>query len=214
MSIVKKLKFSDLDILFFGTVKGLVSERNQLRTAFESFLPEYMLVGISPEEKKGLFNYMKEPFEIDPADYEIIYAKKLERFGEVGLPVPTYLEAYRISIEHGIDMIPVDMPDDIYSNLYTKKVDFFRVMRYDMRKRKIWKRRFHASTPEEFVIEWDGEVNKIREFMEIEREREAYMAGEISSFIMKHSAGKIIAIIELERLNGVLSKLKYNKTKN
>ncbi|NPA75788.1 MAG: hypothetical protein GXO25_06890 [Euryarchaeota archaeon] len=207
MSIERELKWNGTTLIFFGTVKGLVSEREKLRTVYEQSKPEVMLLGIAPEELEGLKRYLQEPFEIDPADYEVIYAKKLERFGEVGLPVPTYLEAHALSEKYGVEMIPLDMPDEIYSELYSRKLDFMKIMRYDMRKRKIWKMKFDVATPEEFVIEWDREINKIREFMDIEKEREKYMAQRIKEILKDRKFSKALVIIELERMQGVIAHL-------
>ncbi len=207
MSVEKIIKINGIDILFFGTVKGLVSERTKLRSAFEKFNPELLILGIAPEELEGLKKYLEEPFDIDPGDYEIIYAKKLEEFGEVGLPVPTYLEAFSLANTRNVEMIPVDMPDDIYTDLYSRKLDFLKIMRYDMRKRKVWKKDFKATTPEEFVIEWDKEVNKIKEFREIEEERERFMASKISEVLGDKKVSRAIVVVELERLDGIISSI-------
>lgn len=204
MSIVKKLQVRGLELIVFGTVKGLVSERAKLREIFDKYNPDLFLLGISPEEYEGLHRYLKEPFEIEPDDYGVIYAKKLEKFGEVGLPVPTYLEAFALSKKHNVRMIPVDMPDEEYSELFTRKVDFLKIMRFDMRKRKVWKKNFEAQTPEEFAIKWDREINRIREFMEIERERERYMAKKILNVLEKEKVNKSLFIVEIERMDGVI----------
>ncbi len=207
MSITKKISINNRDLLFFGTVKGLVKERQELRTTFQSYSPEVILLGISPEELDGLKKYLQEPFEIEPDDYGVIYARKLEKFGEVGLPVPTYLEVFSILNSQKIEVYPIDMPDEQYSELFAKKIDLFKIMRYDMRKRKIWKMNFKVSTPEEFAIEWDREVNKIKEFREIEIEREKYMANKIKDMITQGKYAKIMVVLEIERMNGVISHL-------
>ncbi len=204
MSKTEKIEKWEKEILIFGTVKGLASEREKLREVFNEFSPELMLLGISPEEFEGLKRYLKEPFEIEPDDYGLIYAKKLERFGEVGLPVPTYLEAFALSKSTGVEMVPIDMPDKMYSELFTCKLDFFKIMRFDMRKRKVWKKEFDAKTPEDFVLEWDKEVNKIREFMEIEKEREKYMGEKIAEIIESKDGKRILVVVELERMKGVV----------
>ncbi len=195
------------DVLFFGTIKGLVSEREKLKNLFNDFSAEVMFLGISPEEFAGLRKYLKEPFEIDPEDYEVIYALKLEKYGEVGLPVPTYLEAFAISNSKGIELVPIDMPDDIFSDLFVKTIDFFHIMRFNFRKRKIWRKNFDAETPEEFVMLWDKEVNKIPQYRKIENEREKYMSEKIKGLLKEREEKKIMVILELERLYGVLENL-------
>ncbi len=207
MSIVKKIKIDGKEILFFGTVKGLVSERDSLRKVFEDFVPDMVMVSMSPEEMEGLEKYLKEPFEIDPDDYEVIYAKKLERFGEVGLPVPTYLELFSLLKRYNFDIVPIDMPDMDYTELFTRKIDVIKLIRFELRKRKVWKKEFKAKTPEEFAIEWDKEINRIREFMDIERERERYMAMKIRNAVNNCKNRRCMVILEVERMEGVLGNL-------
>ncbi len=204
MSITTEITKGEKNIIIFGTVKGLASEREKLKKVFNDFSPQLMLLGISPEEFEGLKKYLKEPFEIEPDDYGLIYAKKLEKFGEVGLPVPTYLEAFAISKRTGVEMLPIDMPDEVYSELFIRKLDFFKIMRFNMRKRKVWKKEFPSSSPEDFVIAWDREVNKIREFREIEEEREKYMSTKIHETLKEREERKILVIVELERMKGVV----------
>lgn len=207
MKRVYKFNLEDKDILFFGTIKGLVSEREKLRDLFTEFKPEIMFIGISPEEMQGLERYLRKPFDIEPEDYEVIYGLKLEKYGEVGLPVPTYLEAFALSRKNRINMIPIDMPDEEFSDLYVNTIDIFHLMHFNFRKRKIWRKKFDAKTPEEFVLMWDREVNKIPQYRKIENEREKYMSKRIKELIKERSERKIMIIIELERLQGVLGNL-------
>ena len=207
MNRKEKRIIQNKEIMFFGTVKGLVSERKLLKDIVEEFNPELILVGISPEELEGLKNYLKKPFTIEADDYENIKAKKLEKYGEVGLPVPTYLEAFAISTKNNVDIIPVDIPDDEYVSLFTNKVSFFNLLSFNMRKRKIWKMDFKADSPEEFVLKWDKEVNRINAYREIEKNREEYMSRKIIESIEKREEKRILVIVELERYQGVLENL-------
>ena len=200
------------EVLFFGTIKGLVSEREKLKELFKDFKAQVMLLGISPEEFSGLEKYLKEPFEIDPDDYEVIYALKLEKYGEVGLPVPTYLEAFAIAKNNGVKIIPIDMPDKEYSDLFVNIIDFFHIMHFNFRKRKVWRKNFEADTPEEFIMLWDKEVNKIPQYRKIENEREKYMGRKIKELLEERNEERIMVIIELERLYGVLDILNLLQT--
>ncbi len=195
------------NILFFGTIKGLVDERKLLRELVDEFSPRLLLLGISPEELSGLRSYLQKPFDIQPDDYEVIYGLNLEKFGEVGLPVPTYLEAFAISKERNIEMLPLDMPDEVYSNLYLKKVEFYHLLLLNLRKKRVAKKKFQANTPEEFVLQWDREMTRLRPFREIEMERERYMAKRIEALTKERKEEKMLAVIEFERLHGVLDNL-------
>jgi len=204
--------FKGKKLLFFGTIKGLVSEREKLKKLYENFQAEAIFLGISPEQLKGLEEYLKEPFEIEPEDYEVIYALKLEEYGEVGLPVPTYLEAFAISRRDGVELLPLDIPEEEFSELFVKTIDIFHILHYNFRKRKIWRKKFQADTPEEFVLMWDREINKIKPYYTIELKREEYMSRKIKELMNEKDYGRILIIIELERLYGVLKNLNLLQT--
>jgi hypothetical protein len=206
----ERLKIGDTELLIYGTIRGLVSEREKVRKIVESFSPNTILLGISPEQWEGLKKYVKKPFKIEPNDYEIIYALKLEKFGEVGLPVQTYLEILSISKKYNLSIVPIDMDDELYSNLFTKKIDILKLIRFDMRKRKLYKMNFEASTPEEFVILWDKEVNKIREYREIEEEREKFMSDKIIEIAKNVNGKRVMAIVEFERFEGIIKRINSN----
>ncbi len=207
ISRIRKFEMNGKKLLFVGIIKGLVSERDLLRTVVEEFEPELLLIGISPEELKGMKEYLKKPFEIHPDDYEVIYALKLEKFGEVGMPVPAYLEAFAISRKNGIEIVPLDIPEEEYSDLYLRKVEFYHIFLANRRKKKIAKKEFQAKNPEDFVLLWDREVNKITPFREIEEEREKYMGRRIREILQTRKERRLLVILELERLQGVLSSL-------
>ncbi len=213
MQRILRYEFKGKNLLFFGTIKGLVKERALLRKLTAEFEPELLLLGISPEELEGLRSYLAKPFDIYPDEYEVIYGLKLEKFGEVGLPVPTYLEAFALSKERNIEMLPLDMPEKKYSDLYLKKVEFYHILLSNMRKKRLAKKKFNVKTPEEFVMMWDAEVNKLAPFREIEREREKYMAKRIRDIVAQREERKILVIVELERLYGVLRDLNLLHTK-
>ncbi|OYT60586.1 hypothetical protein B6U71_00595 [Euryarchaeota archaeon ex4484_178] len=200
------------NLLFFGTIKGLVSERKKLRELFENFQAEVLFVGISPEQLEGLKKYINEPFEIEPEDYEVIYALKLEKYGEVGLPVPTYLEAFSIAKKENIELLALDIPEKEYSDLFVKTIDIFHIFHYNFRKRKVWRKKFNAESPEDFVIMWDREINKIKPYYKIELKREEYMGNKIKELISIRSESRIMIVIELERLYGVLKNLNLLQT--
>jgi hypothetical protein len=203
---------NDKNLLFFGTIKGLVSEREKLQKLFDNFKAEVIFVGISPEQLEGLRKYLEEPFEIEPEDYEVIYALKLERFGEVGLPVPTYLEAFAISKRENIELVPIDIPEKEFSDLFVKTIDIFHILHYNFRKRKLWRKDFKADNPEDFVLMWDREINKIKPYYKIELEREEYMGKRIMELLNERKERRILVIIELERLYGVLRNLNLLQT--
>ncbi len=203
-------KYLNLEIkgkkyIFYGTVRGLLKEELEVEMLYKNFSPDLILVGIPEEDLNGLFSYLKEPFIVDLSDYEIIYGLKLQDYGKVKLPVPSYLKAAEISLREKIKIIPIDMPEREYSELYTKKISTLMLIRYSLRKNKIYRKKFNASSPEEFSILWDREMTRISGFREIEEEREKYIAKRIENIT---DGNKILVIVDYERLQGILSRIK------
>ena len=78
------------------------------------------------------------------------------------------------------------------------------LIRHSLRKKRLYKKRFKASTPEEFSILWDKEITKISGFKELENEREKYMAKKIKENII---GKKILVVVDYERMEGIISYL-------
>ncbi len=194
-------------LIIFGTIKGLSRERYIIRRLYELHNPDIILLAISPEELVGLEKYLEDPVEIEPDDYDTLYAYKLKQFGEVGLPIPTYLEAFALKKRHGVELMAIDIPDEDYTNLYLEKVNVLHLIRYNLRKKKVAKKTYSSKTSVEFVLKWDKEINKLRPYREIEIEREKYMANKIREILNERDEKTILAVVELERLHGVLENL-------
>ncbi|MGC8610680.1 MAG: hypothetical protein ACP5LM_04945, partial [Thermoplasmata archaeon] len=137
-------------IIFFGTVRGVAYEIEELDRIFSENKIEIILLGISPEELDGLKKYIEKPFDIDLTDYELIWGLKLKELTKVKLPVPSYYHALVYAMKNNIDVIAIDMNDEDYANAFTKNVSFFDLLRHSLRKNRILKRRFRSKTPEEF----------------------------------------------------------------
>ena len=117
-SHVMGLKGCNLTLL--GTVKGLSSERDLVRSTVKLADPDRICIHISREEMKGLAAVVDGKVENTYlSSYERIYAKKLSVFGEVQVPPPSIVEAFRISRDLSIDCIPLDLDEESYSSSYT-----------------------------------------------------------------------------------------------
>ncbi|MEM4170771.1 MAG: hypothetical protein QW037_03690 [Thermoplasmata archaeon] len=198
------LELNGKKYIIYGTVRGLLDEENDMEKLYKEFAPDLILVGIPDSELNGLFEYLKEPFMVDLSEYEIIYGIKLQKYGKVKLHVPSYLKAAEISRRENIKIIPIDIPENDFSQLYTKKISTFMLIRHSLRKKRLYKKRFKASTPEEFSILWDKEITKISGFKELENEREKYMAKKIKENII---GKKILVVVDYERMEGIISYL-------
>ena len=198
------LKLNGKDYLIYGTVRGMLSEEKDIEKIFIEFKPDLIMVGISKEDLEGLFEFIKNPFMVDISDYEIIWGLNLQRFGK--LPVPSYLKAVEMSLKENVRIVAIDLDEKEYSELYTNKISTFMLIRHSLRKKKLYRKRFSAKTPEEFSLQWDNEINRISGFREIEDEREAHMARMISG---NREGERVFVVVDYERMEGILKRIVY-----
>jgi len=71
--------------------------------------------------------------------------------------------------------------------------------------RRLRKKRFRATTPRDFVLEWDAEVNRSPGFRRLQARREAFFASRLRDL---SASGRTLAVIEVERAEGVLAALR------
>ena len=188
-----------------SVIKGLKSETDKVRKAFEEVNPDKVAISLSKEEIEGLRN-IPEDYEPDLSRYEEIYADGLSRFGEVAAPPPCYVAALELAERGNIPVVPVDMNEQEYSDLYCAVVPGTTLFRHSTRTWLLKRRRFSDDSPEAFVKAWDKAVNGLEAFRIIEERRSESMANGISEACK--DSKKLLAIIELERADDVVSLLK------
>lgn len=196
------------EIHVLPVIKGLKSETNKVKEAFEEFRPEVVAISLSKEELDGLRN-MPEDYEPELSRYEQIYAEGLGRFGDVSVPPPCYVAAVELADYLGLPIVPVDMDEREYTDLYCALVDGTSLFRHSTRTWVVKRRRFSDRSPEEFVLAWDRSVNNLECFRRIEQERAKTMAKGIEAACSK--AKRLLAVIEIERAAQVLELLDENK---
>jgi hypothetical protein len=199
------LRVKDCTLRVLGVVKGLVSESAAIEEAFDSFQPEMVTVSLSKEELEGLEN-MPEDFEPDLTRYDEMYAAGLSRFGQVAAPPPCYVAALELAARKGVPLIPVDLDEESYTDLYCSAVPGTTLFRHSTRTWLLRHRRFNARTAEEFVRAWDRAVNNLQGFRTIERKRTESMAKGIAFACER--ASRVLAVIELERADDVIGMLR------
>lgn len=196
------IKIGDCEVRTLGVVRGLKSEAFEVQRIFDEFKPDRMAVSLSKEELYGLRN-IPDDFEPDPTRYEEIYSKWLSKFGQVSIPPPCYVAALELADHYKVPIIPVDMDEDEFSELYCKVVPGTVLMRHSTRLWLLKNHRFSAKTPQDFVLQWDKRVNNMAAFKTIERARADTMADGIIQ--ASEGATKLMAVIELERTRDVES---------
>ncbi len=194
------------NVTLLGTVKGLSSERDLIRSTVKMVDPDKICLHISREEMEGLVAVVDGEVENTYlSSYERVYAKKLSVFGEVQVPPPSIVEALIISREIGVDCIAIDLDEECYSSRYTELIGPLTMINQSLRLKRVNRRKFKADTVEEFVKEWDGVVNRARGFRKLEELREKHMASEIASNCKEDD--RLLCVLELERVEGVKREL-------
>jgi len=199
---VKTVKVDGCDVNILPVIKGLVSESESVRQAFDYVKPDIVAISISKEELEGLRNL---PADYEPmlSRYEEIYANGLAQFGEVSAPPPCYVATLELADHRGIILVPIDMDETSYTELYVIAVSGGTLFRHSTRTWLLKRRRFSTESPEAFVKAWDRVVNGMEAFRKIEHTRAETMA----KGILDACAGeqkRLLAVVELERAGDVL----------
>lgn len=194
----------DRNIFVLPVIKGLVDEVESVRKAYEETRPGAIALSISAGELKSLQN-MSE-VEAPPSNFEEeIYMRELERYGKVRKPPPCFVEAVKLARENPLSLYAIDMDEDLFTTAFCYYVSTLDLVRHSRTKKKLKKKRFVATNPYDFVMEFDREVNKLKGYRMLERARERYMARQLIK--LKSAGSRILALIELERAEGVMADL-------
>ena len=199
---------SDAEVVVFGGVKGLVRDGSDLEKELRSFRPDLIMVSVPPESIDSLDTFMKDPYEISLSDYEIIYGSILAEYGEVMAPPPIYLESLKYARRFNVEIVGIDMSEQDYSRAYTDNVKALDLVRHSVRKNRLMRHAFKASTPEEFVEEWTALIKKVGGLYKVDAAR----AAEIRKRFYELSSGlahsRIAVVLDYEFYNDFLGSLR------
>jgi hypothetical protein len=125
----------------------------------------------------------------------------MEHFGEVRLPTPAYLKAIELADAAHVPLIPIDLNDEEFTDLYCKRIRGVDMVRESFYTRSIRRRKYRIGSAEEFALDWDMKVNRAKGFRQLERDREEHMALTLRNMASKYE--RILALVEYERSAGV-----------
>jgi hypothetical protein len=187
-----------------AAVRGLVSEAEAVRLAVESFGPDAVAIAVGREDLAALLAY--DGLDYAPENWEEeLYVAGLSAWGEVRKPPPCFVEAVRLAQARGIPVRALDFNDEDYTEKYITLVTAWDLLGHSRTEKRARTHGFIASTPDEFVVEFDGLVNDPDGYVALERARERHIAARIGKLAKKHHA--LLAVIEYERMAGVRSVL-------
>lgn len=194
----------DCSVTILPVIKGLVSEYGKVTDAVTD---EYDCIAVSLgiEEIEIIRNSDTEEWEYDPSNLDSVYAHHLKQFGEVQVPVPAFKAVIDACASKGIQPMPLDMNDEDFTKMYCECVSTMDILKENRILKKAMKTKFDMSSPEAFVRQWDGLVNKIRGQYAVSLRREEYIAGQLTDLAKYRK--NVLAVIEYERVDGVLIEL-------
>ena len=203
---VQTVRLGGCALDLFPTVKGLERERKPVREAILWARPEVVALPVSAEGLRGLRAIWKgkEP-EFFLSHYEEIYAVKLARYGKVCVPPPSFTEAYSVASGEGIPLRAIDLDEEQFSDAFVQSISTSNLIYHSLRWRWLKRKRFNQPTAREFAVAWDRAINSLKGFRNLEHRREEHMARELARLCARHK--KALAVIELERMEGILARL-------
>lgn len=192
-----------VDIL--PVVNGLASGAEKVRQAYGRYEAYAASLGIEGlESLRRRTEIGTENIEVSELD--IIYSKKMSEFGDVIVPSPAFCEIVDLCATDGIGVIPLDMNDYDYDTAYMECVKATEFTSEHRLAKKGMRKRMDATTPEELAVMWDRHVSSVKGYDRLNRRREEHMAGEVRD-TAKYRAS-LLAVIEVERVEGVVSLLR------
>lgn len=210
---MKKIQVKASKIYVPEIINGLTSEISKVRKAYNKVKPDIVAIQASEEELDGLRKVVEgEELEYFLSNYEEIYAKKLATFGEVKVPPPCYEEAMKLCLEYDTPIAALDMNDDLFADAFCENISGWQLYRHSLRVKRLRRKRFKAKTAEEFVFEWDKEINKLKGFRILETKREEHMAKELGRLAKEHD--RILCIVEMQRAEGICQRVAEGKNKS
>ena len=210
-----KITFRGKTIYLLGTIKGLTVERQTVAKAFKRYKPDVIALSVSEEDLVGLESVVKgKTKEVGLSRYEEVYARKLaaiakddpDKYGEVQVPPPALVEGFELGRDNNVPVVAFDMDENLFTDSFVENITTTQLIWHSVRFNRVRKRKFKAKTPEEFVIEWDQVLTKLKGFKNLENKREDFMAKRLLEITNKYD--KILAVAELERVEGISEKIK------
>jgi len=201
------LELNNCKLHIIGVIKGLEKESEKVREGFKRFEPELLAISLSKEDLSALKKFSGKVRDAEPSNFEeIVYIRELKKFGKVKKPPPCYLTAVKLAKENNVPTTAIDMNDEEYTDAFCRNVSTLDLYRHSWGAKKFIRRKFSASTPEEFVAGFDKAATSLKGYKMLEEEREKYMAERLLKFSKKWKS--IFAVVELERAEAVKKLIK------
>lgn len=201
----KTLTINGSTLRLLGTVHGLRREGERVRAAFDDMQPDSLAVGIPEEDIKTLDSCTSKEINFETSEEQKYYFDYLSTFGEVCIPPADLVAAYLLAKENNLPLEALDIGDERYAHLFTKKVSILGLLRVSHKNKKAQKRGFSAESPEAFSLEWNEHINATKQFHAIETAQKRHMADRLFQITQQYD--RILAVLPYPQFDGVLEHL-------
>ncbi len=197
------IRIGECDIDIIPIIKGLVSEKEKVIEALSK--KDYETAGVSwgIEEIEAVRRRDEITGDNETNDIDIIYLYKLKEFGDVDMPDPAFTYVVDEFSKKGVSVIPLDMADQEFAEAYCNEVSTLDFLRENKIVKKMMKKEFTTSSPEEFMMEWDSLINEVKGYRKMNRVKERFVAEQIMD-LAKYRKNALV-LVEYERYEGILS---------
>lgn len=193
---------ADPRVLLVGAVRGLYSETYQVVDELERFHPERVGVGLSPEEMKGLQEYFADAeaeTTVHLIETETSEVRGLSRWGEVRVPNPVNVRTLEWARYRGVPLSALDPSDEGAAQMFTANIGYVELVRRTLREKGLSRNPPTASSPDEFALRWDAELNGGKGSRELALNRERYFVAGARE--MLRLASRIALVVDRERFD-------------
>ena len=135
----------------------------------------------------------------------MVYVHHLSTFGEIESPTPAFCELIDLCSKDSIDVIPLDMNNEEFTEVYINTVKTMEFVKEHRLAKKGMKMHFDMSSPESFVISWDEYLNKVKGYLKVSQKREEYIALQIRDTAKYRNS--LLAVVEVERMDNILKNI-------
>ncbi len=201
---MEEVRLGEATVSVLPVVRGLPSEADKVAESIGAWRPSIVALSVSPEELETLRRYGGGNLEPDTTEDEV-YVAGLSVWEEPVMPPPCFTRAVREAVARHVRLEAVDMDEEAYADAYTACVSTVEIILQGRLESRLLKKRFHVSTPEDFAIAWDREINRTAGFARLQKERERFIAARLRGFAQ--GTARVLAVVEVERVNGVLAEL-------
>lgn len=168
---------ADPRVLLIGAVRGVVAETYSVIDELERFHPERLGLGLSPEEMKGLLQYLADAeaeTTVHLIETETSEVRALSRWGEVRVPNPVNVRALEWARYRGVPPAALDPPDEGAAQMFTANIGYVELVRRTLREKSLSRAPPRADGPDDFALRWDAQLAVGRGSRELARNRDRY----------------------------------------